>query len=210
MIKPVTQIVANKASTSLSENLRIGREVLSEFKTDYPKLKSCRLLLAKMLSIRDWDKFDDLMPPFVEQLASYNNGLKVVRARLEELPKNNFSEYCDSYEKIVREEGYANCREMAFIVGNRLTKRAIDTQNISMRLWRNKEEYADHAFSVIGIKKGAIVEDYQTWGDEAVVVDAWYCRGFAKAAIEALKKYAKLFEMKQEDNLYFIPRNYNE
>lgn len=101
--------------------------------------------------------------------------------------------------KNINEQHIGNCHEFSEIVKDFFAKN--NKTNISCEIFHI--ENGDHVFNVIGRRKDSNPNDHTTWGDEAIVADAWGLDVFlAKEIPNRLQNFYKLKD-KDFQNKYF-------
>lgn len=182
----------------LKTNLRIGQNVLQEFSRDFPKRpRSFTRIDAKILEHSDDPKYKDIIEKLCKLSSKYRSEhQEIMMERIYHPygPKDKFTRIFDE----TKEFGYANCDEQAMMIYDKLRKRDITAYNIDMS-FINRDDVVkkNHIFTVFGVKEGSKVSDIKTWGNEAVVVDAW--SNVAMGIKEAEAYFKKMLSYKPEE-----------
>ena len=99
---------------------------------------------------------------------------------------------------LFKSRGVANCGEVSSAILYYLKQKGEDAHKIHIqikkKLFKKPENrlFSDHSFVVIGLKKDAKLTDPKTWGNNAVIVDAW--NGVVGKAKEVLDQYQRMFK----------------
>ena len=87
-----------------------------------------------------------------------------------------------------------NCGECANVVQAEFAEKSIPSVNVTFA-YNNKETgvFCNHAFTLTNIPKGIIMENPNTWGDEAIITDLW--SGISMKKKDAFEYYEKEFNI---------------
>lgn len=110
---------------------------------------------------------------------------------------NTFLKYTDALKKKVVKYKVANCGELAALVQAELVK-AGRTANLAIMCVRDKmtgeiNPDKEHEFVVLNIQDDGLIEDPDSWGENAIVVDPW--SGIVEKANNGLYEIMKLFNV---------------
>ena len=81
-----------------------------------------------------------------------------------------FSQYINMIENEFQQYNHANCGERAYYLHNEMNKKGIN--NTIIEIGGNTSENS-HVFNVIGLDKNADINNPETWGENALVIDVW-------------------------------------
>ena len=165
-------------------NTKIGNDLIERFNTKFPNTKSSTYYVA---------------------LANYleaNNGdrdkINELRMNAETLSKISEQENIDDVP--TEERQVMECRHRAEIITKWLKEQGInDVQEIMICTKDINFEKGEHVFNVIGMAEDADTKNPSTWGENAVVVDAWSGKVFTPK--EALKFYKDFFNYDSVDDI---------
>lgn len=165
-------------------NTKIGNDLIERFNTKFPNTKSSTyyVALANYLEANngDRDKINDL------------------RMNAETLSKISEQENIDDVP--TEERQVMECRHRAEIITKWLKEQGInDVQEIMICTKDINFEKGEHVFNVIGMAEDADTKNPSTWGENAVVVDAWSGKVFTPK--EALKFYKDFFNYDSVDDI---------
>lgn len=195
---------------ALKKNLRIGEEVLKEFKTTYPIIKSNTKIWTDIEDLQHRGLGDSNLFKSLEGLIiKYSKGVKKLRDF--KFAYNDIT----IMKRMVQKDPYANCQECADIIQDNLYRnKRINATNISMHI-HNEEisprrpETSCHVFTVLGMKKGAEPDDPKTWGSSAVVIDGW--KNFVMKADDAINYFRHIFNVNDKyEDVFFKENTYRK
>ncbi len=178
---------------SLRENKIAGEKVLRDLRQDFGYLQSGTRLQQKVFSHTFPPKYIHLLRPIADRGSALNRELYGSERRgIFQGTHNSLDEAVEAIGKLVKKLGIANCGEYSILVQHALEKRGLDPQNFKMIVdsLGGPDPSPDHFATVIGLKKGARLDSPKTWGNQAVVVDAW--SGISMEARAAIDHYLKI------------------
>lgn len=172
------------AFTSLKSNLRLGEKVLKEFNSEYPYLRSNSFVGAKIRQNKNNPKFDLINLDLYDLSRSYCHRLGEVRKAAGYLPPpytyGEFIEHLKKLSPVLSEIRAGNCSEQAKMIQAKILENKELAHNVLMHvqksvlgIFKYNKWHGDHTFTIIGLKDGAKINKPKTWGNEAVIVDAW-------------------------------------
>lgn len=103
-----------------------------------------------------------------EQFINVNNKIISNRKIASAVPLNSFKETAELYSKYAIESKVGNCSELACMMFANLKNKGFTSSSEVLSL-----NHGDHIFNVIGRIPGSNLNDPTTWGDNAIVADAW-------------------------------------
>jgi len=198
---------SNISFTGLKSNLKLGEKVLREVRKEFPKRRSDSFIRVKIEQCRRPKKLEKLMPKFEEIAEKLEKIAKKYCMYTDEVTREKGGDYF-SYsgfinklkQIIIKYRGAANCDEFADIVQYNLLCRNEKPHNIAMWIKNAKtgenKKWGAHLFTVFGLKKGAKFDEPKTWGNKAVVVDAW--GNIVMQAREAIEHFKTMLDFNPE------------
>ncbi len=188
----------------ITENLYNGEKALRGFNAEFPYIRSN----IKYNSIIERHKNNETYSKIIPKLRgkSVISGLMIsqMRGMYENAPdKIKF------LSKAVKATKTAGCRECSFLIRDRLEKMGIESQNIRFYVEQKNgfDTNKNHAFTVIGLDKGADLNNPDTWGKNAVIVDGW--ANMVKRAKEGIEYFKTLFKYNPEKEVYKFEEHRN-
>jgi|GEM_PF-4765258 len=179
----------------LKENLRLGEQVLKDFKREYPNVKSNVLVDVKASAHEDDPRYQKLLPRLRKVESVYAKGVNEYRKKRLLTPYSSVDDYVRELKTDFSAGGFANCQARAVVIESELHKRGVTPCNIGVEFPDSRTGFVrsskSHVFTVFGLKKDARTKEPGTWGQEAVIVDAW--AGIVMPAREAIDYYKILF-----------------
>lgn len=172
---------------SLKPLKKVGESVIKEFRNEFGYLQSSSIIEGKILLHTGNPKYRTLLRKLDQKVTTLQN----------EIYDDSFSKLNDcgsikslitKTKNIMKRKGKANCWEDAVIVYEKLQKRGLNPQNFQMIL-DTKRFIRNHVSTVVGLKKGAKIENPKTWGNKAIIVDAW--QGIVMKADDAIRFFEK-------------------
>lgn len=143
--------------------------------------------------------------------------LDKVRKPLKAMLKRDvpYEDYMKAMKEKISKHKVANCGEMAFISQQLLELKGKKTDVVSFNIIekfshreRNKG-VDDHTVLIMNLREKANVNDPQTWGREAIIVDPWF--GIARRANLALRQIKDLMNFNPKmEYIVFEKVNYQD
>lgn len=188
----------------VTQNLYKGESVLRDFNTQYPYLKSN----TKYNHLIDLHKNNEQYAKLIPII----KGKSILAGFVLNQIRNTYKQTTDKItylKNAVKHQKTANCQECAFLVHNKLSEQGILAQNVRMNFVTKGTDKIpkNHAFTVIGLDKEADITRPNTWGKNAVIVDAW--TNTVKRARDGIKYIKEFFNFnpEKEDCIYSYHRN---
>ena len=188
----------------ITQNLYAGEKVLKCFNSDFQNLQSNTRYNLLIENHKNDLKYSDLLPKLKGK--SILAGLKMNGIRVS---YNNAPNKINYLKKAVKFQKVANCQERAFLVHNELNNMGIQSQNIRLNFIPKdgQDINKNHAFTVIGMAENADPAKPKTWGENAVIVDAW--ANIVKRASDGLEYLKGLFKYNPEVETYELSAHRN-
>ena len=180
-----TRFKINMMSVSfygLKENIEYGHEAIARAKKDYPN---------GFKSNTYYEIFSDEKSPEVTE--KYRKGIEKSREEVKYKMRQGLLER-EATEVVVKDTGYANCGEQAFIISNRLNEMGIKHKLVNMVICSANTNYVDngHTFCVIDTDNPIDPREPSNWSDDAVVVDMW--SNTVSKGKDAIEYFYKIFK----------------
>ena len=183
--------------SGLKENILYGNKAISAVKRDFPN---------GIKSNTYYDTFEKEQD--IQKKLELEDGIERTRDRIDDMVRYGYPEK-DAVEMVVKETGFANCGEQAILVSKKLDAEGIENKIIQMYICQNGSWHyvtGGHAFCLIGTSDNMAVQDPETWGDDAVVVDMW--SGIVKRVPEALNFFSKFVVPAKDEHIEFSSKTY--
>lgn len=159
-------------NNSLCNNFAIAQTLLNGFNMEFPNLESYTMADAMY---RNLEKINPNSPQALAMKQQsdilFDKMIKILDSRPKDQSDMHFSEYINMVVKEFRTHHHGNCGERAYILCDKLNKMGI--KNHATIQIDGKKNYNSHVFNVIGLAENANPAKPETWGPNAVVVDAW-------------------------------------
>lgn len=184
----------------LKDNLRLGEKVLKDFRKEFGYPHSATFVRAKIIRNSKSTK-----PKVIEKLEEvedvwikYRNEVRELGIKENKRPTSmlDLKNYIDNLKALIKSKKCCNCPQQASIIQFELLKRGEEAHNV---IFTFTGDYRNHICTVFGLKKGANFSNPATWGNKAVIVDAW--SGVVKKAnegLEFLKHYMSFNSQKEK------------
>lgn len=208
----VTQVKNNALyPKQISDSLKIGQEIITEFKKEFPDIRSATQVELTLLNWNDSFSAYVSKESFKEYANSLREKIKIILPR--RMRKNiftNFSDYVGVLRKEIKKLNAANCGEMSDITLYEALKRGKDAKMVGFNIVNKRETetvryprgISDHVFVVMDMDKKAQVNKISSWGKNAVVVDTW--AEIVDTASNAIKTFKKMFKFdSQKEKISF-------
>lgn len=154
----------------LSENLRIGKRVLTSFNKTFPNLESCSMTQLECIKAKS-PKIKKSLSQHSEELALK---VGVLKKEVYSQPYNSFSEYLIVLKNIIKKYNVADCGHRTDVIRGLLRKENKDAKMVEMVICDSfGKQKSNHIFPVISLKNTSNINNPESWGENAVIVDAW-------------------------------------
>jgi hypothetical protein len=164
-VKPINKLQPLKPFDNkdpLQVNLNTANQVVNAVRT----------IMRNSMTHPDCNKLSRKDNAFIAQK------ILTVRARCDTLFPIAVDAYIQKSAQYVMDEGTGNCEEFSYVA---LYKLHDINPHISGEIYRISN--GDHCFLIIGRQKDSDIYDWNTWGEHAVVCDAWLGEAFPVKAI---------------------------
>lgn len=192
----------------LKQNLRIGEKILREFNNEFGHLESSTKIQTRLNAYKGNNpRFQKLLPALEKKADTlqeeiYDFAFKNMRKRVFLSPEV----FIDHLKAIMKTKQKANCWEDSIIINDMLLKNGQKPSNIEIEVFEGDKLFGKHFTTVIGLKKEAFLTIPETWGSQAVIVDAW--KGIVMQAHNALAFFKKCLSFNPKtDTLKILDAN---
>lgn len=207
---------------SLKANMALGEKVLKNFQDEFGKLASNTRIDAEIKNLEAMPELSqEKMERWVNLYDNKDDANIMVKNVRKMAPSKNpemFKSYDDYMTKLkgaMKEWRAGNCEEHAAVVFDSLKQAGEKPVKLMIEFFKNQDPWTElvfgakritnHIFPGIGFAKNADFRVPESWGEEAVAVDAW--AGFVKPAKEVPKYLEQYFMIKpKHQNNYKIDR----
>lgn len=194
----------------LKENQELGKKVLEQFRQEFGSPKSSTLIGYDIENnfTRYDDKTIDLLIKERDKLREeiYDSDYYAIFKNT----TSKVSEFIDSVKTLVLKKGKANCKEDSIIISDGVSREGELPVIIYLKIQDKDNPFSnykkDHFTTVFGLKEDADITNPKTWGDDAVIVDAW--KGIVMKASDAINNFAKFMQFEPDyEELKIFPYN---
>ena len=183
----------NVSFLGLKENIAYGHQAIEEIKKEFP---------AGFMSNTYYETFSQKKDP---QILYYYMDLIDTTRELVDFKKRHGQTKKEATYEAVQYTGAANCGEQALLVSQKLDELGIKNQIISMNLRLNSKNcyYVTngHSFCVIDTAEDMDINNPDSWGEDAVVVDMW-SNTVAKVK-DAIEFFGTFLKPKENEHVQF-------
>ncbi len=159
-------------ANSLGNNFAIANTLLNGFNMEFPNLESYTMTDTLARKAQQTNPNSPQTIAIKEQSDFlFKKMINILNNRPKDQENMHFSEYINMVVQEFKTHHHGNCGERAYILCDKLNKMGI--KNHATIQIEGKENYQSHVFNVIGLAPDADVTKPETWGPNAVVVDAW-------------------------------------
>ncbi len=185
----------NYTYSNLNNNIKLAESLLNEFNSQYPNLESFTMSELRSIKAQKYNPHS-IQTTVLKGIA--DRDFEKMISYLNKRPDQRLMTF-DEYLAMIKQEfatyNMGNCGERAYILHDRLNKTGIKNQAV-IEISGNKN-YNNHVFNVIGLAPDAVFNKPETWGPDAIVVDAWSNRIMKPQ--EAFNFYNHFFEYGQNN-----------
>ena len=188
----------NKISFSgIKQEKILAEKLLSESKQFLPYIKSNTFVRAKIQLHYKNRKYNDLIEKLNSLAILYSANISLLRNTLRQHHYKTFEQLVNKLNFLVPKIGYANCGELNYqlqykFLMNKIKAHAVMMQSYNMSTL-DKNKWKNHTFVIFNLKSGAKLDEPSTWGNKAIIADAW-CNIVMKAT-DALEYYKSFFSI---------------
>jgi len=194
----------NIAFTGLKQDIEVSRQIVSGFQREFGRPPSNTFVEAKIYQHIDDDKYTDISIKLCAVRDKYNAEVWKLRTEFkkwlhdEEMKSNwlfhlgcadkrpviSLDDYMKKLKELLSKGGGINCEEYSDIIQYDHLKKGIETNVVGLAVYSKLGDVRlrTHSFCVRSLPKGAEVEVPSTWGEKAIVADAWIGTGIIDKA----------------------------
>ena len=199
----------NKVSfCGLKQEKILAEGILRDYKSSFPYIKSNSFVNTKILAHYKSPGYENLIDKLFVLSAKYSDNITSIRRNLREHKRfESFSQFISVLKSIFISKGYANCGELNYVLKDKFLKNNINAHMVCMQTFykksANKVYGKDHSFLVFNLSRNSKLDDPTTWGNKAIIADAW-CN-IVMPAYDALNYYKDFFSYnsKKEFQIFF-------
>ena len=183
----------NVSFLGLKENIAYGHQAIAEVKKDFPT------------GLRSNTYYETFADPVEKDVLYYYQDLILTTRALADFKKRQGMSSKQATFEAVNHTGAANCGEQSFLVSQKLDEMGIQNKIISMNIRQNSKfsnfATGGHTFCVIDTDKNMDINNPDTWGKDAVVVDMW-SNTVAKVK-DAIEFFGTFLKPKENERVLF-------
>ena len=199
----------NKVSfCGLKQEKILAEGILRDYKSSFPYIKSNSFVNTKILAHYKSPGYENLIDKLFVLSAKYSDNVKTIRQNLREHKRfESFSQFISVLKTTFINKGYANCGELNYVLQDKFLKNNINAHMVCMQTFykssATKVSGKDHSFLVFNLSRNSKLDDPTTWGNKAIIADAW-CN-IVMPAYDALNYYKDFFSYnsKKEFQIFF-------
>lgn len=205
--KALETSIKSETPNELEDNINIGKNSLNTFNEQYPNLKSGTFNEDLFSFLKEYAK-DETKLKELKSLAKENTSISQLVEYLENYSnKQDIKSFKHNAKQLTKDKakGDANikdCLDRAQIIQKNLQSKGINCRigGLGHRNFKRPE----HAFAVIGLPDNADMSNPSTWGENAVIIDAWAGKVFKYAdGIEYYSQFLR-YDNNNKDQMIFF------
>lgn len=210
----MTNDLSNKKNINfqgIKQEKIIAEKFLKKCNDVIPYTKSNSYIAAKINQHYGDKKYQDLIDKLFNLYEDYNKAISKNRQELRSHRLfNNFKELTDYLKNTIIKTKFANCAEKNYVLQSMFLKENISANAVRMFTKTKKTgeivHGKDHTFLVLNLSPYAQLDAPTTWGNKAIVVDAW--SNIVMKADEAIRYFEKIFSNNlQKEKVIFESAN---
>jgi len=196
----------NIGFTGLKQDIEQSRQIIAHVRKEFGRPHSNSYVKAKIYQHIDNDDKTDFLIRLCAVKEKYNKDIHNLRFRMQTWAQE-WADYIDldqfiaKYKELIKHFKAANCGDFVCLVQHEHLKQGIKADNVNFAFIDKKSNKIsrDHEFSVRGLSKKADIKNITTWGQDAIVVDAWTGSGIvARAQNTPITTYKNVQKIKGE------------
>lgn len=198
----------NIAFKGIKQDKILAETVLKSYKSVVPHTKSNTHIKARINRHYEDYQYKFLIKKLFDLEAILSQKVTECRAAIRQKKVfNSFDELTNTILQRMRETGVGNCGEKNYILQNFFLKKNINAHAVRLVSFNRetlKKAYGkDHTFIVFNLKPNARLDAPNTWGNKAIIADAY--ANIVMRAKEALSFYKEYFAIntKKEFQIFF-------
>ena len=181
-----------------NENMLYAQEAIAEVKKDFPD---------GFKSNTYCETFEN---PEDKMTISFYTDLIIATRELIDYNKRFGLSKQEATQEAVKETGAANCAEQAVLVSQKLDEKGIKNDIISMNTVyatpHSRYVTGGHTFCVIDCDKEMNIQNPETWGENAIIVDMW--SGTIAKVKEAIEFFKTFVKPKENEHIQYEKETY--
>lgn len=193
--------------TNLKQQKHLSENILRELNQEMGCIQSSTKLMARTIRMKN-----KITPDLTEKLTTKIYQLRTqINGVLDNIFDNckkfsSIKQLADSLINGIKSNGNkANCFEYMVLIMSKLKENSVSSTGFKVTVKTNDYE-SEHFASVIGLRKGAIIERPKTWGTKAYIIDAW--TGIAGPAFDVIQGFKTNLSYGQTiKSVDFMPAN---
>lgn len=159
-----------KIVSGVNENLKVGRNALEAFNKTFPKVES--FSMAQLKAIRTTDP--QTKREILGQCSELYSRLEALRKEVYGKPYSSFLEYINALKQSIKKYNVADCGNRTDVIIGSLKIDGRTAQKVEMVVFDSTgKQKSNHIFPVMAMKKSADMNNLETWGENAIIIDAW-------------------------------------
>lgn len=174
--------------------LQSAKETLAEFQQEFGNVKSATYVCEEIKQAKRQNAPNYIIDELNQKRQNYSANVKKMRKTVFQTKYNSFDEYINSLKSYLHQNGtFLNCNECADLTLDSLRKKGINAHNVmiySTNQEGNRTSFLEHVFTIAGLQENCDITAPSTWGNKAVICDAWADKCLpAKDCIEFYKDF---------------------
>lgn len=199
-------------------SLVLAKSIAKEFKKRFPKVRSMTRTYEKIVDVKAQNiKNKEQILDRLQMLKNaYEEKIDLARIKIFRQGKYaSFDEFVDKLKRFVTVTNVADCGEHSIInqyavlqKGERADSIAVGIIDLKTGKLSSNRHFNTHQFTVQNMSKNADINNPQTWGENAVVIDTW-ADGLVEKSDVAINKLKNFFKLNpNKENFVFWKYNF--
>lgn len=151
---------------TFNSSMATANRTLSAFNKEFPDLESSTMMYAHLEQMKRHGASE-------KDIEQYSKKCEKMMDKYMDKVAMRKKDSIDDLKKYVKKANIANCGDRAYIVDDILNKSGYSDSQKKMVLINGNDDFGNHCFNVIGLKEDADITNPATWGEDAVIIDAW-------------------------------------
>lgn len=189
--KPQLNVYGND---ELINNFNFAQNLLNDFNAEFPNIKSSTLSDIKLEHLIINGAPEAEINAAKQEFYDTDKLYSIMHNEAKKIKGFDFRRSC------IKKYNIANCGDRAQIIDEKL--KSLNYINTKKMMVKGNNDFGNHVFNVIGFDKNADMTNPNTWGPNAVVVDAWANKVMTPAEAVDFYKEFLLYNAKNEP-IYF-------
>lgn len=172
---------------SIKAEKRVCEDILRQYHQKYPQeFQSNTKVNTKINKIWNYSLLS--LSKYTNLSSRQEQAVRMARKEYGGRTYQNWEDYIASLKKACLKHKAANCGEQNLLLADEFFKKGIEVHTIKVEY----DKKLVHTFLVTNAKENADWSDPKTWGNKAIVVDAW--SNVVLQAKDAIEYFKKLFQ----------------